>query len=161
MQRRVKVALDPGMARGSLFAPIHWSAQTASHARIGAAVQAMCDPWSGQPEMKATPSSIEPVTYAAQGFVLSRDALRCPRAVGGRGWLSRARSGLFATDAGPAELMAAVRARFEEADLTELVDMAGAPIAAPSSVRAGLLAALFLAPFGRPAALGQREARLR
>jgi assimilatory nitrate reductase catalytic subunit len=145
----LKVALDPGMTRGSLFAPIHWSAETASHARIGAAVQAMCDPWSGQPEMKATPSSIEPVTYAAQGFVLSRDAFLLPE---GSWWSRLAVEGgearLFATDAGPAEWMAAVRARFEEADLTELVDMAGGAYRCAVIRDGRLLAALFLAPFG-------------
>lgn len=145
----LKVALDPGMARGSLFAPIHWSAQTASHARIGAAVQAMCDPWSGQPEMKATPSSIEPVTYAAQGFVLSREDFALPE---GSWWSRLAVEGgearLFATDAGPAELMTAVRTRFAEADLTEMVDLAGGAYRCAVIHEGRLLAALFLAPFG-------------
>lgn len=145
----LKVALDPGMTRGSLFAPIHWSAETASHARIGAAVQAVCDPWSGQPEMKATPSSVEPVTYAAQGFVLSREDFALPE---GSWWSRLAVEGgearLFATDAGPAALMAAVRARFEEADLTEMVDMAGGAYRCAVIRDGRLLAALFLAPFG-------------
>lgn len=145
----LKVALDPGMTRGSLFAPIHWSAQTASHARIGAAVQAMCDPFSGQPEMKATPSSIEPVTYAAQGFVLSREDFALPE---GSWWSRLAVEGgearLFATDVGPDALMAVVRARFEEADLTEMVDMAGGAYRCAVFRDGRLIAALFLAPFG-------------
>jgi assimilatory nitrate reductase catalytic subunit len=44
--------------------------------------------------------------------------------------------------------MAAVRARFEEADLTELVDMAGGAYRCAVIRDGRLLAALFLAPFG-------------
>jgi len=60
---------------GSLFVPIHWSDQNSSAGRIGALVQPATDPHSGQPEMKATPASIEPFPAAKFGFLLSREML--------------------------------------------------------------------------------------
>src|SRR5262249_4006324 len=48
----LKVRLDSGQPHGSLFAPIHWSDATASHARVGDLVGPDTDPFSGQPEAK-------------------------------------------------------------------------------------------------------------
>jgi assimilatory nitrate reductase catalytic subunit len=64
--------------RGSLFAPIHWSDETASSARVGDLVMPATDPFSGQPEAKATPVAIEPVEVAYRGFALSRARLSLP-----------------------------------------------------------------------------------
>jgi assimilatory nitrate reductase catalytic subunit len=61
-----------------LFAPIHWSDETASFARVGSLVAPVTDPYSGQPENKATPAAIEPVEFAQRGFVLSRKPLTFP-----------------------------------------------------------------------------------
>ncbi|PTM38693.1 nitrate reductase [Bosea sp. 124] len=146
----LKVALDPGVQPGSLFAPIHWSGETASHGRIGAVVQPACDPFSGQPEMKATPSSIAPVAYASQGFVLSRGGFVLPE---GSWWSKLAVDGgegrLFATDAAPAELMASIRAAFGEDGLTEMVDLQGGVYRCAVLRDGRLEAALFVAPAGR------------
>ncbi len=64
-----------GIARGGIFVPIHWSGQTASDARVGALVNPVVDPVSGEPEFKHTPVSVEPFGVAWHGFILSRDAL--------------------------------------------------------------------------------------
>lgn len=74
----LKVVVDEGQQRGMLFAPIHWSGQTATHARVGALVAPLVDPFSGQPENKATPASIAPVDFRLRGFVLSRTPLDLP-----------------------------------------------------------------------------------
>jgi assimilatory nitrate reductase catalytic subunit len=71
----LRVHLSDGQRRGELFAPIHWNAETASHARLGALVHPARDSHSGQPDMKATPASIAPVTFDAHGFLLSCDAI--------------------------------------------------------------------------------------
>jgi assimilatory nitrate reductase catalytic subunit len=63
---------------GSLFVPIHWSDQTASCARIGELVSARTDPHSGQPEAKATPAAIEPVTFSLHGFARTHVPLALP-----------------------------------------------------------------------------------
>jgi len=61
-----------GIARGSVFVPIHWSNQTASDARVGALVNPVVDPLSGEPEFKHTPVRVEPFPVAWHGFILSR-----------------------------------------------------------------------------------------
>jgi assimilatory nitrate reductase catalytic subunit len=74
----LKVAVSPRQQRGMLFAPIHWSEVTASTARVGALVAPFTDPFSGQPENKATPVSIAPYEYVFRGFALSRTELDLP-----------------------------------------------------------------------------------
>jgi assimilatory nitrate reductase catalytic subunit len=74
----LKVAVTAGQQRGSIFAPIHWSDTTAAHARIGELVAAANDPYSGQPELKATPARVEPVEFAYRGFALTRHAIALP-----------------------------------------------------------------------------------
>ena len=74
----LKVTVSGGQQRGSLFAPIHWSDQTASSARVGDLVTPATDPYSGQPETKATPAAIEPIAFAYCGFALGRNALALP-----------------------------------------------------------------------------------
>ncbi|WP_445489333.1 molybdopterin-dependent oxidoreductase [Rhodopseudomonas sp. RCAM05734] len=75
----LKVAVSDRQQRGMLFAPIHWSDETASSARVGAMVAPFTDPFSGQPENKATPVSIAPMIYAQRGFILSRKPLDLPK----------------------------------------------------------------------------------
>jgi assimilatory nitrate reductase catalytic subunit len=77
-QCMLKVVVSSRQQRGMLFAPIHWSEATASAARVGALVAPFTDPFSGQPETKATPASIAPYDYVFSGFVLSRRPLKLP-----------------------------------------------------------------------------------
>jgi assimilatory nitrate reductase catalytic subunit len=62
-----------GMSRGSVFVPIHWNDQVASDARVGAVVNPVVDPVSGEPEFKHTPVSVEKFHVNWQGFTLSRE----------------------------------------------------------------------------------------
>jgi assimilatory nitrate reductase catalytic subunit len=74
----LRVAVSERQQRGMLFAPIHWSDANASAARVGALVAPFTDPFSGQPENKATPASILPYEYVFRGFALSRTQLELP-----------------------------------------------------------------------------------
>jgi assimilatory nitrate reductase catalytic subunit len=74
----LKVVVSARAQRGTLFAPIHWSEANASTARVGALVAPFTDPFSGQPESKATPVSIVPYEYVFRGFMLSRKQLALP-----------------------------------------------------------------------------------
>jgi assimilatory nitrate reductase catalytic subunit len=77
-QCTLRVMVNQRQQRGMLFAPIHWSEENASSARVGALVAPITDPFSGQPENKATPASITPFEYVFRGFALSRAKLKLP-----------------------------------------------------------------------------------
>jgi assimilatory nitrate reductase catalytic subunit len=68
----VRVLVNKGQQRGSLFVPIHWSAENSSGGRVGALVTNATDPFSGQPESKATAARVSSVPAAAYGFMLAR-----------------------------------------------------------------------------------------
>src|SRR3981189_897742 len=77
-QCTLKVVVSERQQRGMLFAPIHWSEANATAARVGALVAPFTDPFSGQPENKATPVSITPYDFVFRGFALSRKPLDLP-----------------------------------------------------------------------------------
>jgi assimilatory nitrate reductase catalytic subunit len=77
---------------GRVFAPIHWSDETAGGARIGALVHSIADSESKQPDLKSVPAALEPVSYKAQGFVIARRRSRLP---GDTIWAWRAVDGGF------------------------------------------------------------------
>jgi assimilatory nitrate reductase catalytic subunit len=77
-QCTLRVVVSERQQRGMLFAPIHWSEANATGARVGALVAPYTDPFSGQPENKATPASITPYEYVFGGFALSRKPLALP-----------------------------------------------------------------------------------
>lgn len=56
----VRVVVTDRQRRGSVFVPMHWSAQMATRARVDSLVAAFTDPISGQPELKHTPVSVRP-----------------------------------------------------------------------------------------------------
>ncbi|MGF1642166.1 MAG: molybdopterin-dependent oxidoreductase [Thiotrichales bacterium] len=74
----VRVRVSDAQQEGSIFVPMHWNSLFASRARVGALVNAVVDPISGQPESKHTPVRIEAYTARWHGFILSRDALALP-----------------------------------------------------------------------------------
>jgi assimilatory nitrate reductase catalytic subunit len=82
----LKAVVSERQQRGMLFAPIHWSEATSSGARVGALAAPFTDPFSGQPEAKATPASITPYEYVFRGFVLSRNEIALPQSL----WWARA-----------------------------------------------------------------------
>ncbi len=84
-QCTLRVVVSERQQRGMLFAPIHWSEANATGARVGALVAPHTDPYSGQPENKATPASITPYEYVFRGFALSRKPLELPA----HAWVAR------------------------------------------------------------------------
>jgi assimilatory nitrate reductase catalytic subunit len=119
----LKVAVAEGQRHGSLFAPIHWSDETASSARIGELVTEATDPFSGQPESKATPAAITPVALPWAGFVLSRTPLAFPA---GTWWARVAITGgvgyLFATATEPHRWAEIAKKMFAGCEQAEYVD---------------------------------------
>lgn len=132
--------------RGMLFAPIHWSEETASTARVGALVAPFTDAFSGQPENKATPASIVPYEYVFRGFALSRVRLQLPDHV----WWTRAAvtSGygyLFADNADLARWQSWLRS-VAGGDLAEYRDFGGGVYRAASFAEDRMETCLFVGP---------------
>jgi len=145
-QCTLKVAVSERQQRGMLFAPIHWSEATASAARIGALVAPITDPFSGQPENKATPASIVPYEYVFRGFALSRQPLELPAHV----WWSRVTVAggygyLFADNADLARWQTWLRAT-TGGDLAEYKDFGGGVYRAASYTGDRIATCLFVGP---------------
>jgi assimilatory nitrate reductase catalytic subunit len=69
----LRVTLAQGVRRGQIFAPIHWTEQVASDARVGKVVNPVVDAISGEPEFKHTPVAIQPFHTTWQGVLYVRD----------------------------------------------------------------------------------------
>src|SRR3984893_1026227 len=142
----LKVAVNARQQRGMLFAPIHWSEANASNARVGAVISPHTDPFSGQPESKATPASIAPYEYVFRGFVLSRKPLQLP---GHLWWARAAISGgyayLFADNADLARWPAWLKS-FAGEDLAEYRDFGGGVYRAVSFAGSRIETCLFVGP---------------
>nr|WP_320135575.1 nitrate reductase [uncultured Amphritea sp.] len=71
----VKAKLTANQLTGSLFMPIHWTAQFASAARVDSLFASIKDPISGQPEAKHCPVAVRKVDTAWRGVLISQNEL--------------------------------------------------------------------------------------
>jgi assimilatory nitrate reductase catalytic subunit len=145
-QCTLRVAVSARQQRGMLFAPIHWSEETASAARVGALVAPITDPFSGQPENKATPAAILPYEFVFRGFALSRVRLELP----GHVWWTRVSVAggygyLFADNADLARWQSWLRA-VAGSDLAEYRDFGGGVYRASSFAGDRIETCLFVGP---------------
>lgn len=67
----LRALVTPRQAVGSLFAPIHWTGQSASDARVGTVIAARTDPVSGQPASKMARVVARPLRAQYYGFAVS------------------------------------------------------------------------------------------
>ena len=72
----LRARLTRDVQRGDVFAPMHWTGETAPSARIDALVAGAVDPVSGQPESKAAVVAVERLDAAWYGFAVSSDRPR-------------------------------------------------------------------------------------
>ncbi len=70
-----RVKISDSQKKGNAFIPIHWNDQYSSNAVVDRLIDAVVDPFSGQPEYKATAVNIKPYTTQWYGFILSRRKL--------------------------------------------------------------------------------------
>jgi len=87
----VRLRMSGEMPRGMIFVPIHWSGEFSSDARVGALVNPVVDPVSGEPEFKHTPARVMPFVVSWNGFVLSRAPIAPPDVT----WWTQARGEHF------------------------------------------------------------------
>ncbi|WP_417727685.1 molybdopterin-dependent oxidoreductase [Roseovarius sp.] len=78
-QAILRIRITDTVQPGQVFAPMHWTGETAPAARIDALVAPITDPVSGQPESKASVVSVQSFKAAWYGFAVSRGDL-CPDA---------------------------------------------------------------------------------
>lgn len=133
--------------KGLLFAPIHWSGETAATARVGALVAPNTDPFSGQPESKATPASVKAAAFAQRGFVVARAPLALP----GEVWWARVALdggfGYLLADDRPVETWRAwFRSAVADADIAEYLDAAAGVYRAAAFCGDALQLCLFTGP---------------
>lgn len=114
----LRVSITDRVQRGQVFAPMHWTGNTAPTGRVDALVAAVTDPVSGQPESKASVVAITALNPAWYGFAVSvgpqvPDATYWARARHAGGW----RSELAGAEA-PSDWEAYARALFNLPDAT-------------------------------------------
>src|SRR5450631_4447194 len=145
-QCTLRVVVGERQQRGMLFAPIHWSEANASAARVGALLAPFTDPFSFQPENKATPASIMPYEYVFRGFALSRSQLELAPQVW---WTRVAVTGgfgyLFADNADLARWQSWLRS-VAGSDLAEYRDPGGGVFRAASFAGDRIETCLFVGP---------------
>jgi assimilatory nitrate reductase catalytic subunit len=151
-----RVVHGGGIARGSVFVPIHWNGQTASDARVGALVNPVVDPVSGEPEFKHTPVRVEPFVVEWQAFILTRTPLALDSVanwtrVRGDGFVRYELGGRGSAGAGWARALLGVDA---QADWIEYDDAGTGTYRAAHLVAGRLQACVFVA---RRAALPPRQ----
>jgi assimilatory nitrate reductase catalytic subunit len=145
----LKVIVTDSQRRGSLFAPIHWNDKTASEARVGELVMPANDPHSGQPEAKATPVAIEPVSFAYRGFLLARALSTMPQ---GTWWarvaVANGKGLLFASDEAPGVWRARAAALLGAHEIAEYFDELRGIYRAAAFAQGRFMGCLFLGKAG-------------
>lgn len=142
----VRARATEAVRPGQVFAPIHWTGQTAPTGRVDALVAGVVDPISGQPESKAAVVALAPFAATWFGFAVSADVLRPDHAYWTRtritgGW----RSELAGTEV-PDDWEAEARRIFDLPDATcqSIRDTRGGAARLAFSSGGRLVAALFV-----------------
>ena len=144
----LRATVTDAVQPGTVFAPIHWTGETAPTGRIDALVAGVTDPRSGQPESKASFCSVRPFGAAWYGFAVSS---RPVRPVCDYWALARSPEGWRLELAGrvvPADWEAEARTLFDLPDVPVqvLADRARGVARLAFHDGARLLAALFVSP---------------
>lgn len=75
-QMRLRALVSEKQKPGNVFIPMHWNRVYASNGTVGSVVNAVTDPFSGQPQFKHTPVSVAPFSIAWQGFLLTSEIIK-------------------------------------------------------------------------------------
>ncbi|MBV0911077.1 nitrate reductase [Anianabacter salinae] len=144
----LRVRVTDSVRPGQLFAPMHWTGETAPTGRIDALVPAATDPVSGQPESKGAAVSVRRFAAAWYGFAVSAQPIRpnstywalAPTGAGHRAEL--------AGRSVPSDWEAEARRLFgvPGAQVTSILDAARGTARIALMQEGRLLAALFVAP---------------
>ncbi len=67
----LRALITKRVQKGQVFAPIHWTSLWAADGRIDTLVPSVCDPFSGQPELKRAAVRVSPFGASCYGFAVS------------------------------------------------------------------------------------------
>jgi assimilatory nitrate reductase catalytic subunit len=145
----LRVLITDRVRPGQVFAPIHWTGETAPSARIDALISACTDPHSGQPELKATPIAVRRFAADWYAFAVSSRPLSphaadyWARSETSTGWRAE-----LAGRASPADWTAYARALFDlpDAELAIVTDRARRLARIAFHENGRLIAAFFAGP---------------
>jgi assimilatory nitrate reductase catalytic subunit len=142
----LRVVVTDRVRPGALFAPMHWTGETAPTGRIDAVVAAATDPVSGQPELKGAAVALAPwparwFAFAAGAGALAPATPYWARRRTETGWAAE-----LAADVAPGCVEALARALFDLPDAEALrLDDPARGLATLAFVRDGTIAALLYA----------------
>ncbi|WP_136439297.1 nitrate reductase [Pacificoceanicola onchidii] len=144
----LRARITDAVTRGQVFAPMHWTGETAPSARIDTLVAAVTDPVSGQPESKASVVAVSPFKARWYGFAVSAQPLNPQAEYWAR---ARTKSGWRMEMAGLKEVTdweAEARALFglPDAEVQSLVDVNRGSARIAFFEEGRIIAALFIAP---------------
>lgn len=147
-QAILRARITDAQRRGEVFAPMHWTGETAPSARIDALVPAETDPVSGQPESKAAVARVTRYEADWYGFAVSAN----PMEMTSQYWaLARTTAGYRAEIAGQGDIAdweAEARRLFNapHASAVTVADRARGTARVALFDGDHLIAALFIAP---------------
>ena len=72
----LRAAVDAGQRLGEVFVPMHWTDGFSSAGPVGRLVGGVCDPVSGQPELKGTPVTVSAAATHWRGLLLHSETVR-------------------------------------------------------------------------------------
>ncbi|NYZ14197.1 molybdopterin-dependent oxidoreductase [Azospirillum sp. RWY-5-1] len=75
-----RVRIEDGQRRGEVFLPMHWTDRFTASCVVGALIDGITDPFSGQPDSKRMPAEVTAFPTAWSGLLVSRAAVE-PAAV--------------------------------------------------------------------------------
>lgn len=144
----LRVRLTKDVPPGQVFAPMHWTGETAPAARIDAVVKANVDPVSGQPESKASVVAVTKLKANWYGFAICTE---CPTPDADYWALAKTNTGYRLELAGcdaPEDWEVAARKLFglETAQVTSFTDASRGLARLAFHDGGRLLGALFVAP---------------
>ncbi|MGD2119757.1 MAG: molybdopterin-dependent oxidoreductase [Chromatiales bacterium] len=149
----VRARLSPTQQPGNVFVPMHWNDQFASAARVDCLVNPLMDPLSGQPEFKHTPVRINAYQPVWHGFVLARHEIQPQRATY---WSKTRREAVWHYElageeniddwAGCARELLSTASGNQQADWSEMLDLAEKRYHAARFVDGQLEAVVFIGP---------------
>lgn len=151
----LRVLISERATKGQIFAPMHWTGETAPTGRIDALVAPITDPVSGQPESKSSVAAMH--RYAAKwyGFAVSDAAFRPSCDYWARGTLQRGYQAELAGMETPQDWVAYARDMFglRDAEVLTMFDPARGRTRLAFVENGILRAAIFIAP--EPVALAR------